>query len=189
MLTVILKIYLTMNQLFQEVLWKNFAAEIDMLKNIIVICPDEIWRREKKIFYMTYHTVIFLDYYLASPVKYFQPNLQYTIGDPDHLPPGAIDDVIPIRFYSKEEFLACISFIREKCKKVINQTPVEKFSQRWINDDEVTIHGLCPSVVIEYNLLEILLYNFRHVQHHVAQLNLLLRQNANIATEWISQAD
>jgi hypothetical protein len=178
-----------MNQIFQESLWKNFAAEIDMLKNIIVICPDEIWRVERKIFYMTYHTVIFLDYYLTSPVKDFHPDLHYTIGDPDHLPAGAIDDVIPVRFYSKEELLTYISSIREKCKKIIKQTPKEKFSERWINDDEVNIHGLCPSLVIKYNLLEILLYNFRHVQHHVAQLNLLLRQNANIATEWISQSD
>lgn len=39
-----------MNQVFQESLWKNFAAVIDMLKNVIVICPDETWLKEKKIF-------------------------------------------------------------------------------------------------------------------------------------------
>ena len=178
-----------MNQVFQESLWKNFAAEIDMLKNIIVICPDEIWQKEKKIFYMTYHTVIFLDYYLTSPVKDFHPNLPYTIGDPDHLPSEAIDDIIPNQFYPKEELLTYISSIREKCKRLIRQTPIEKFSERWINDDEINMHDLCPSLVIKYNLLEILLYNFRHVQHHVAQLNLLLRQKANVATDWISQSD
>ena len=92
-------------------------------------------------------------------------------------------------FYSKEEMLTYISSIREKCKKMIKETPNEKFSERWINDDEIDMHGLCPSPVIKYDLSEILLYNFRHVQHHVAQLNLLLRQNANVATEWISQSD
>jgi len=178
-----------MNQIFRDSLWKNFAAVIDMLKNIIVICPDEIWEKEKKIFYMAYHTVIFLDYGLTNPVRNFHANLPYTIGDPDHLPPGAIDDVIPDKFYSKEELLSCISAIREKCKKLIIQTPTEKFSECWINADEINMHGLCPSLTIKYNLLEILLYNFRHVQHHVAQLNLLLRQKANVATEWISQSD
>lgn len=178
-----------MNQIFRESLWKNFAAVIEMLKNIIVICPDEIWQKERKIFYMTYHTVIFLDYYLTSPVKDFHPNLHYIIADPGHLPSEAIDDVLPNRFYSKEELLTYISSIKEKCKKIIKQTPKEKFSEGWINDDEIKMHGLCPSVVIKYNLLEILFYNFRHVQHHVAQLNLLLRQNANVATEWISQSD
>ncbi len=160
-----------------------------MLKNIVVICPDEIWRQEGKIYYMTYHTVIFLDYYLTSPVKDFHPHLPYTLGDPDHLPPETIDDVLPGRFYSKDEFLTYISSVRDKCKKIIKQTPNEKFSERWINDDEIDMHGLCPALVIKYSLLDILLYNFRHAQHHVGQLNLLLRQKANIATEWISQAD
>ena len=178
-----------MNQIFQESLWKNFAAVIDMLKNIIVICPNEIWQKEKKIFYMTYHTVIFLDYYLSSPVKDFHPNLPYTIGDLDNLALEAIDDVIPNHFYSKEELLTYISTIRVKCKRLITLTPMEKFSERWINKEEINMHGLCPSLVIKYNRWEILLYNFRHVQHHVAQLNLLLRQKANVATEWISMSD
>ena len=39
-----------------------------------------------------------------------------------------------------------------------------------------------------YSLLEILLYNLRHIQHHAAQLNLLLRQNTNDAPNWVSQA-
>ena len=178
-----------MKQLFQETLWRNFAAVIDMLKNIVAICPEEIWQKEKKIFYITYHTTIFLDYYLTSPVKDFQPVLKYTIGDPDNLPAGAIDDVIPNRFYTKEELLDYISIIRNKCKQIIRQTPEDKFSERWISDDEIDIHGLCPSLVINYSLLEILLYNLRHVQHHVAQLNSLLRQSANLATEWISQSE
>jgi hypothetical protein len=178
-----------MNLIFQESLWRNFAAVIDMLKNIIIICPDKIWQKEKKIFYMMYHTVIFLDYYLTRPVKDFHPNLPYTICDPDYLPSEAIDDVIPNQFYSKEEFLTYISAIREKCKKLIEQTPMEKFNERWISDDEIDMHGLCPSLVTKYNLLEILLYNFRHVQHHVGQINLLLRQKANVAIEWISQSN
>jgi hypothetical protein len=42
----------TMNNILQESLWKNFAAAIDMLKNIITLCPDELWQKEKKFFYM-----------------------------------------------------------------------------------------------------------------------------------------
>lgn len=178
-----------MDQIFRESLWKNFAAVIDLLKNIIVICPDETWQKEKKIFYMAYHTVIFLNYYLCCPVKNFNPGLPYTIVDSEHLPPEAIDDVVPDQFYSKKESLTYISSIRKKCKKIFLQSPEEQFASRWINDDEIDIHGLCPPLVIKYNLFEILLYNLRHVQHHVAQLNLLLRQNANVATNWIAQSD
>ncbi len=39
-----------------------------------------------------------------------------------------------------------------------------------------------------FSLLEILFYNVRHIQHHSAQLNLLLRQTINNAPTWVSQA-
>jgi len=51
------------------------------------------------------------------------------------------------------------------------------------------VHDLCPSLVTDYSLIEIIFYNFRHIQHHIGQLNLLLRQKANIAAEWISQSE
>jgi uncharacterized damage-inducible protein DinB len=40
-----------------------------------------------------------------------------------------------------------------------------------------------------YNRIEMIVYNMRHVQHHVGQLNLLLRQNEDVAGKWISQTD
>src|SRR5687767_7015822 len=35
--------------------------------------------------------------------------------------------------------------------------------------------------------VEALLYNMRHVQHHAAQLNLLLRQATNSAPDWVAR--
>ncbi|ANH83713.1 hypothetical protein A8C56_05275 [Niabella ginsenosidivorans] len=178
-----------MDQLFRESFWKNFAAAIDMFKNIISICPDATWQKEKKIFYMAYHTLLFLDYYLTIPVSSFHPLLPYTIVEPDQLPPEAIDDVFPDQFYPRNEMQTYIAAAREKCEKLIMQTPAEKFSERWIRSNEINRHGLCPAVVTDYNLLEILFYNLRHIQHHVGQLNLLLRQTANIAADWIAQSE
>ena len=178
-----------MEDLFSKCLWKNFGAAIDMLNNVIIACPDDLWKNEKKFFYLTYHTVIFLDYYLTVPVRDFKPALPYFLGDADKLPIDAVDDVIPNEFYSKLDFIFYLSEIREKCKRLITLTPPEKFGQRWIDASEIEMHGLCPAVVINYNLLEILFYNFRHVQHHMAQLNLILRQKTNTAVDWISLVD
>ena len=177
-----------MRELLTDCLWKNFGAAIDMLKNAIVLCPDEIWQNDKKFYYLTYHTTIFLDYYLTSPVKDFNPNLPYTITDLSELPPEAVDDVIPNQFYSKDEFLIYLSAIREKCKRLITEASEGKLQSRWIDDAEIEMHGLCASIVVNYNVLEILFYNLRHVQHHTAQLNLILRQKANVAADWISHA-
>src|ERR1043165_661919 len=92
-----------MNKVFTDCLWNNFGAVIDMLTNIVVLCPDELWKRDAKMFYLIYHTVIFLDYYLTYPARDFHPELPYTLGDMDHLPEGAVDDVLPDRWYRREE--------------------------------------------------------------------------------------
>lgn len=159
-----------------------------MLGNIIQLCPDDLWQGDKRIFYMVYHTVIFLDYYLTQPVSDFHPQLPYTLGDMDNLPAGAVDDVIPGHFYSKDEFAAALSGIREKGKVLIMGASDEELGRRWIREDEIDLHGLCSSLVVNYSVLEILFYNLRHVQHHVGQLNLVLRQEADVAAEWIAHA-
>lgn len=178
-----------MENALKDCLWKNFGAATDMLADTISICPDELWNRDKRFFYMTFHTVIFLDYYLTAPVRAFRPALPYTVAAPDNLPVEAIDDVLPDRIYTKEDFFTALSAIREKCRQVILGASEEQLTARWISDEEAGMHDLCPSLVVRYNLLEILFYNLRHVQHHVAQLNLMLRQNAGVAVEWVSHAD
>jgi len=181
--------HFAMNSIFRDTFWKNFAAVIDMLTAVVSKCPDKTWKDEKKFYYITYHTVIFLDYYLSNPVKDFKPYLPYSLGDIDHLPEGAIDDVLPCGFYSRTKVLGYINMIREKCERLICSSANEKFTAKWIDENEINLHGLCPSIVINYSVLEILFYNFRHVQHHVGQLNLLLRQKADISAGWISQSD
>ncbi|MEP7377175.1 MAG: hypothetical protein ABI675_27485 [Chitinophagaceae bacterium] len=177
-----------MEDVFKKCLWKNFGAAIDMLKNVITLCPDELWKKENKFFYLAYHTLIFLDYYSTNPVKNFQPDLPYTITGEDKLPPDAVDDVLPNMIYSKQELLVWLSSIREKCKKLITLSTEQKLRERWISDTEINMHGLCPGIVENYSVLEILFYNFRHVQHHVAQLNFILRQETNMAAGWISHS-
>ncbi len=49
-------------------------------------------------------------------------------------------------------------------------------NDRWINEYK------------NYSLLEILLYNMRHIQHHSAQFNLILRQTIDNAPNWVGQA-
>ena len=46
----------------------SFGASIDMLENAIQSCPDELWgdrARQPEFWYVAYHTLFFLDFYLA----------------------------------------------------------------------------------------------------------------------------
>src|SRR5688572_15946505 len=101
-------------------LWRQFGASIDMLQNVISSCPDDFFSTHKRFYYMAYHSVIFLDYYLTIPPKDFSPRLTFTIKEANECPAEAIDDLIPDRTYSKQELLDYIQISRDKCRKIIN---------------------------------------------------------------------
>jgi uncharacterized damage-inducible protein DinB len=73
--------------------------------------------------------------------------------------------------------LEYLRFCLEKCRKLIAGLDEAGFNVRWINQ----------SGTMDYSVLEILLYNMRHVQHHAAQLNLILRQTIDDAPDWVSR--
>ncbi len=164
----------------KESLWKQFGASIDMLKNAIVLWPEEHWDTNKKFFYTVYHTLVFLDYYLTIPPKDFSSALPFTITEPGNIPEDAIDDIIPDRIYSKKELLDYLQASRDKCHELIAGLTTEKLNERFIEEP--------GQGTMDYSVLEILLYNMRHVQHHAAQLNLFLRQRINNAPRWVSRA-
>jgi hypothetical protein len=171
-----------MINILKESLWKQFGASMDMLKNAIMLWPEAYWHTEKKFFYTAYHSLIFLDYYLTHPPKNFSSPLPFTITEPGNIPAGAIDDIVPNEIYSKKELLDYLQSSREKCHKLITDLTEEKLNERWIEEED-NPEGR------NYALPEILLYNMRHVQHHAAQLNLLLRQRINNAPRWVSRAE
>jgi DinB superfamily len=170
-------------------LWKHFGASIDMLGNAVAMWPDENWNTKKKFFYNAYHCLVFLDYYLTIPPKDFISPLPYTLTEPEHIPIDAIDDVVPNRIYSKKELLDYLQFSRKKCHDFIAGLTEEKLNEPWISGSGNMNLDLASSGSLSYSVLDILLYNMKHVQHHAAQLNLLLRQTINNAPDYVSMAE
>ncbi|MEP1093740.1 MAG: DinB family protein [Cyclobacteriaceae bacterium] len=151
-----------------EAVWRQFGASIDMLENAIELCPTEFWDTKKKFWYVTYHCLFWLDYYLTLEPNKYSPPSPYTLSELD--PSGAMPD----RTYSKEELLSYLQYSREKCHDLVSGMTDEIASSRWIIDYR------------NYSVFEMMLYNMRHVQHHTAQLNLLLRQEIDDAPKWVS---
>ncbi|MEO5893749.1 MAG: DinB family protein [Ferruginibacter sp.] len=160
-----------MDNILKETLWKQFGASIDMLENALVLCPDNIWDKETKFWYMAYHTLFFLDYYLTPKPANFLPPPPFTLSEFD--PSGAM----PERVYTREELLIYLEACRNKCHDLVAGLTDEIAKNNWINDSKTMV----------YPVIELLLYNMRHVQHHTAQLNLLLRQGINDAPRWVSR--
>jgi hypothetical protein len=151
-------------------LWTQFGATIDMLENSMLTCPDTLWNGSQ-FWYISYHTLFYLDYYLCDEPLNFLPPEPFTLSEFE--PEGKLPD----RVYNKPELLNYLKFCRNKCKHLITAFAIEDSEKRFVSKQK------------NYSMFEIMLYNLRHVQHHVGQLNLLLRQNSNEPPKWVSQTE
>jgi hypothetical protein len=160
-----------MDTLWKTALWNQFGASIDMLENAILACPDEVWSdsTQPEFWYITYHTLFFLDLYLSEGVEGFRPPTPFGLEELD--PAG----VMPERTFTKDELHSYLLHCRKKCQTVLFAFTEEKASRYF--------QGFWKDMTI----LELLLDNMRHVQHHTAQLNLLLRQKTNSAPKYVTR--
>jgi hypothetical protein len=162
------------NASLKHAVWGQFGAAIDALENAIVACPDQVWGEgptPQAFWYLAYHTLFWLDLYLSGTPEGFTPAAPFTLGELD--PAG----VYPDRIYTKAELQAYLEHSRRKCRATITAMTDE--------------HAAKPSDFERLGLshAELLLYNLRHVQHHVGQLQLLLRQRADSAPRWVSRTN
>ena len=157
----------------KEILWNQFGAAIDTMENAINHCPDEHWIDDTKfyqIWYMASHTIFWLDYYIDEDKDTFQPPEPFGMEEMD--PAG----VIPDPPYSKEQLLTYLEYGREKTRKrILNMTEQQAAKTYKFRKADLTMS-------------ELILYIMRHIQHHAAQMNLLMRQKADTAPGWVFQS-
>jgi uncharacterized damage-inducible protein DinB len=156
---------------WRVLLWHHFGGAIDMLENAITACPDALWAdrtRRPEFWYAAYHTLFFLDLYLSDSPDGFAPPAPFTLDELEN-------DTLPERPYGKDELLGYLEHGRDKCRAVLGALTDEKLREvhRWWTR--------------EFSVLENLIYNMRHVQHHAAQLNLILRQQTDSAPNWVGR--
>lgn len=168
---------------FKGILRLQFGAAIDMLENAIDACPEDVWSDPSKrpewarhdvvgFWYLVYHTLFFLDFDLTDrPEEEFSPPSPFTRAELD--PAG----VLPERPYSKDELRAYLEHDRRKFREVIAAL------------DEKDAFERKARTRPDLSVAELFLYSMRHVQHHTAQLNLILRQRTDSAPPgWVSRA-
>jgi hypothetical protein len=170
-----------MDTAWKTIIWQQFGAAIDMLDNALRACPDQLWRERlwnnrserpeyTQFWYIAYHTLFWLDFYLSGSADGFAPPAPFTL---DELDPAGL---LPERVYSQEELQTYLTYGRQKCQATIEALTDEKANRR------------CEFSWGEVSFAELLLYNMRHVQEHAAQLNLVLGQRAGSASEWVAKA-
>lgn len=169
-----------MNTFWKTTIWQQFGAAIDMFDNALHACPDQLWckglwnnpteqREFSEFWYITYHTLFWLDLYLSGAVVGFVPPAPFTLNELD--PAG----LLPDRPYTQDELQTYLAYCRQKCRMTIEAMTDDKALQR------------CNFAWGEISFAELLLYNMRHVQEHAAQLSLFLGQRGGLAAGWVTK--
>lgn len=161
-----------MDTFWRTTIWQQFGAAITALEEAMHACPDDLWSDRSQpleFWYVTYHTLFWLDLYLSGSVEGFAPPAPFTL---DELDPAGL---LPERPYAKDELQRYLDHCRQKCRAMLETLTDEKARQH------------CDFAWIEFSFAELLLYNMRHVQEHAAQLNLILGQKTNSAPGWVAR--
>lgn len=161
-----------MDTFWRTTIWQQFGAAIAALEEAMHVCPDDLWNDRSQpleFWYVTYHTLFWLDLYLSGSVEGFTPPDPFTL---DELDPAGL---LPERPYTKNELQHYLDHCRQKCRATLETLTEEKARQR------------CAFSWIEFSFAELLLYNMRHVQEHAAQLNLILGEKTGSAPGWVAR--
>ncbi|NJN99519.1 MAG: DinB family protein [Anaerolineales bacterium] len=161
-----------MDTFWRTTIWQQFEAAIAALEEAMHVCPDDLWNDRSQpleFWYVTYHTLFWLDLYLSGSVEGFTPPDPFTL---DELDPAGL---LPERPYTKDELQRYLDHCRRKCRATLEALTDEKARQR------------CNFSWTEFSFAELLLYNMRHVQEHAAQLNLILGEETGSAPGWVAR--
>jgi DinB family protein len=163
-----------MNPIWRTAIWQQYGAAIDMLDNAIVACPEDVWidgsqKPQFQFWYIAFHTLFFLDLYLSGTADGFKPPAPFTLSEMD--PAGVYPEP-----YTKDELRRYLVHCRAKCRARVESMTDEHGAQ------------MCHFDWLDLSAADLLLYDMRHVQHHTAQLNLILRQRTDSAPKWVRVA-
>ena len=152
----------------------QLGAAIDMLENAIRACPDALWSEgsvpvAQRFWYLAFHALFWLDYYLSRNEREFVPPAPFGLEELD--PAGRY----PERAYTKAELLVYLGHGRRLGLARLDELTEAEAGAR------------CGFERRDLSVLELFLYNLRHLQHHTGQLNLLLRQRTASAPGWVGR--
>ncbi len=141
------------------VIQSQYLAALEMLKQVIVKCPESSWNApgDKSQFWnKAYHALFFAHLYLQESEKHFQPWEKH--HDPDAGLP-----------FTQAEVLEYLAFIQQQVRERVPALNLESESGfDWL----------------PFNKLELQFYNIRHIQQHTGELYERLDRE-NIELNWV----
>jgi hypothetical protein len=152
------------------VIISQYLAALEMLKQVVVKCPDSLWDSpddKTKFWHIAYHALFYVHLYLQDSAQAFtawvkhrpdyqrmDPATQSKIGEP----------------YDKETVLEYLAFCQQLVMERVRDADLEAASGfPWL----------------PFGKLELQFYNIRHLQQHTGELMERLGSRAHIDVDWV----
>lgn len=160
----------------RDIIRSQYQASLEMLRQAIAKCPESIWDNQgdkTKFWHIAYHALFYTHLYLQGSEKEFQPWVKHRkdyqslgpLPTPPHRQPEIGEP------YTKEDVLAYLNMCQQQVDEKTRQLKL---------DDESGFSWL------PFSMLELQIYNIRHIQHHTGELMERLGTRANIDVDWMS---
>lgn len=166
------------NDAIRDMLEHQYHGALDMLRQTIERCPDDLWTATGDhpcaFWHVAYHTIFYTHFYLHTGVDAFVPwekhrrGIQYLLLTPDGPRTEPVGDP-----YSKADVLAfwkvCDDFVRPALVAMDLDAPECGFP--WY-----------PMPKLEHQFV-----NLRHVAHHTGVLAARLRAATDAGIDWVKR--
>ncbi|WP_139366991.1 DinB family protein [Sediminibacterium ginsengisoli] len=154
----------------QQLLISQYGAALQMLKNAIEVCPEELWTANDlshAFWKIAYHALHFTNFYLSENEHSFSPW-------PLHEPGNHQLQQKEGRVYSHEELLQLLQQTEQSLKTKLSLQDMRASSGfEWLPMNKAELH----------------LYNIRHLQHHVGQLVERLHYAGITGIRWVGRQE
>ena len=165
-----------MLELYKQLIADQFEAALCMHSAAIDECPHARWHEpvaQWRFSQAAFHALFFTDVYLGRELAELREQAFHRehvdqFGDYEELerrPPQAL--------YDKTFVGAYLQHCRDKAQRTVASETAESLARRpgfdWLKFSRAEVH----------------VYNLRHIQHHAAQLGLVLRNETGTGVDWV----
>ena len=153
-----------------DIVKRHLEPSMQMLSNVITICPDELWINNQygfPIWKRVLHTLESIDYWLNEFDKYYFDEIGKDVSPELKV---YCKDIL-----SKEEMNQYYKKVMRKCDKISSQ------------ESEISI--LDSSLQKNYTILDIILTQIRHIQINIGYCNNCFNQFGINGVKWIGFAE
>jgi len=159
---------------------RQMGASFKMLENTILNANEKTWAariNNMPFWQICYHVLWYTDFYFHANQATFQPQPFDIKGIKDiHDKPNAWLVEQQKHPISKSDMLVYHTYAKQKALQFI----------QGINESYFTTPS--PFEWHGFPMIDLVDYNLRHLQHHIAYLNIILRREQDLGSPWIMHA-